>query len=117
MDSATAARVRATLDERLTEVEAAVQALPGLIESIRRDMRRHLNDTHVATARRRGVGPVRDRAHVAALVESGDLVELPDSSRWWVLRELDRSLPYVAPDTRAALEEIGRRFHARSGPT
>jgi hypothetical protein len=113
IDAATEARVRATLDERLTEIDTTVQRLPGLIASIRRDMRRHLNATHVETARRSGVGPVRDSAHVAALVDSGDLVQLPDSTPWWVLRELDQSLPYVTPDTRAALEEIGRRFHAR----
>lgn len=113
MDAATEARVRAALDERLTDIEAAVERLPGLIGSVRRDMRRHLNAAHVATARRHGVGPVRDSAHVAALVRSGDLVQLPDSTRWWVLRELDQSLPYVTADTRAGLEEIGRRFHAR----
>ena len=113
MDAATEARVRALMDERLTEIEAAVQRLPGLIASVRKDMRRHLNADHVAAARRNGVGPVRDSAHMAALVRSGDLVQLPDSTRWWVLRELNQSLPYVTPGTRASLEEIGRRFHAR----
>jgi hypothetical protein len=107
------ARVRASLDERLTEIEAAVQRLPGLIGSIRQDMRRHLNAAHVAAARSNGVGPVRDSAHVAALVSRGGLVQLPDSTEWWVLRDLDQSLPYVTPGTQAALEEIGRRFHAR----
>jgi hypothetical protein len=113
MDAATEARTRALMDRRLMEIDTAVQELPGLIRSIRRDMRRHLNDDHVAAARRNGVGPARDSANVAALVRSGDLVRLPDSTRWWVLRDLDRSLPYVTPGTRAALEEIGRRFHAR----
>ena len=113
MDSAIEARVRAMVDERLAEIDTAVQRLPGLIASIRRDMRRHLNDDHLAAARRNGVGPVRDSANVAELVRSGRLVPLQDSTRWWVLRDLDRSLPYVTPGTLAALEEIGRRFHAR----
>ena len=113
LDAAAEARLRATLEERLMQIDTAVQRLPGLIASIRRDMRRHLNDAHVAAARRSGVGPVRDSAHVAALVRSGDLVQLPDSTRWWVLRDLSMSMPYVTPDTRAALEEIGRRFHTR----
>ena len=107
------ARVRASMEERLTEIGVAQRRLPGLIGSIRQDMRRHLNAAHVAAARRNGVGPVRDSAHVAALVERGELVELPDSTHWWVLRELDRSLPFVTPGTEAALEEVGRRFHAR----
>jgi hypothetical protein len=113
MDPAVEARVRASLEERLAAIEAGQQRLPGLIGSIRRDMRRHLNATHVAAGRRNGVGPVRDSAHLAALVGRGDLVQLPDSTRWWVLRELDQSIPYLTPGARAALEEIGRRFHAR----
>jgi hypothetical protein len=113
MDAAVEARVRASLDERLAEIEAGQQRLPGLIGSIRQDMRRHLNAAHVAAARRNGVGPVRDSAHLAALVGRGDLVQLPDSTRWWVLRELDGSMPYVTPGAQAALEEIGRLFHAR----
>jgi hypothetical protein len=112
-DQAVDARIQASLDQRLTEIEAAVQRLPGLIGAIRQDMRRHLNAEHVAAARSNGVGPVRDSAHVTALVGRGDLVRLPDSTHWWVLRELDRSLPYVTPGTQAALEEIGRLFHAR----
>ncbi len=112
-DTAAEAQVRVELDARLAEIDSSVQRLPGLIASIRRDMRRHLNDAHVASARRNGVGPVRDSAHVATLLGSGELVELSDSTRWWVLRELDRSLPYLTPATRDALEEIGRRFHAR----
>ena len=112
-DAATEARSRAALEQRLTEVEASVQRLPGLIGSIRQDMRLHLNETHVAAARGNGVGPVRDRAHLATLVDRGALVQLPESTRWWVLRDLNHSLPYVTPGTQAALEEVGRRFHAR----
>ena len=40
-------------------------------------------------------------------------MRLPESTRWWVLRDLNYSRPYVTPGTRAALEEVGRRFHAR----
>jgi hypothetical protein len=112
-EPAVEARIRASLGERLAEIEAAQQRLPGLIASIRQDMRRHVNAAHVAAARRNGVGPVRDSAHLAALVGRGDLVRLPDSTRWWVLRELDGSMPYVTPGTQTALEEIGRLFHAR----
>jgi hypothetical protein len=110
---ATDASGHASLNERLAEIETAVQRLPGLIGSVRQDMRRHLNAAHVAAARSNGVGPVRDSVHLAALVRSGRLVQLPDSSRWWLLRELDQSLPYVTPGTQAALEEIGRLFHDR----
>ena len=112
-DAAQEAPSRAELERRLAEIESDVQRLPGLIGSIRQGMREHLNETHVAAARSNGVGPVRDRAHVARLVDQGALVRLPESTRWWVLRDLDHSRPYVTPGTKAALEEVGRRFHAR----
>ncbi len=112
-DAEVEARSRAALEQRLAEIESVIQRLPGLIGSIRQDMRRHLNATHVAAARSNGVGPVRDGAHLATLVDRGALVQLPESTHWWVLRDLHDSLPYVTPDTQAALEEVGRRFHAR----
>lgn len=100
-------------EARLAEVESALGRLPGLIASIRQDMRRHLNAAHVAAAQRNGVGPVRDAAHLTALMDAGRIVELQDSTPYWVVRELDRSRPYVTPGTGRALEEIGRRFQAR----
>jgi hypothetical protein len=113
LDAQAAAQGQAELDARLAQAETAVQRLPGLLASIRADMRRHLNADHVAAAQRAGVGPVRDSAHVARLVSSGALVQMPDSTKYWVLRELDQSLPYVTPRALEALQEIGRRFHAR----
>jgi len=112
-DTGDAERVQRELDAWLAETESGLERLPGLIGSIRADMRRYLNASHVAAARRAGVGPVRDSAHVARLQGSGALVQLPDSSEWWVLRELEQSLPYVTPRAKEVLEEIGRRFHAR----
>jgi hypothetical protein len=113
LDAQSAARVQADIDAQLAETAAAAQRLPGLIGSIRNDMRRHLNAAHVAAAQRAGVGPVRDSAHVARLLGSGALVQLPDSTEWWVLRELNQSKPYVTPRTKEVLEEIGTRFHER----
>jgi hypothetical protein len=113
VDAAAAAEAEAAMEAQLTQVESALRSLPGLIGSVQRDMRRHLNAAHVAAAQRNGVGPVRDSTHVEALVRAGRLVRLPDSTQWWVTRELDYSLPYVTPGTQAALEEVGRRFHSR----
>lgn len=112
-DAAVEARSRAAMEQRLAGIESTVQRLPGLIGSIRQDMRLHLNAAHVAAARSNGVGPVRDSAHLATLVDRGALVQLPESAHWWVLRDLHDSLPYVTPGTLAALEEVGRRFQAR----
>jgi hypothetical protein len=111
--AAAEARTRAAMEQRLAGIESGVEKLPGLIGSIRQDMRRHLNATHVAGARSNGVGPVRDGAHLEDLIRRGALVQLPESTQFWVLRDLNHSLSYVTPGTKAALEEIGRRFHAR----
>jgi hypothetical protein len=113
LDAQLATQLQAALDAQTADMEASLQQLPGLIGSIRAAMRSYLNDDHVAAAQRAGAGPVRDSAHVAQLLGSGRLVELSDSTEWWVLRELDQSLPYVTPRTHEVLEEIGRRFHAR----
>src|SRR5690606_4824391 len=51
-----------------------------------------------------------DSASLARLIQAGTLVQLPDSTRWWVVRELDHSLPYVVPDVVVLLERIGTRF-------
>lgn len=113
IDPATARRASAVLEEELATVESRLDSLPGLILSVRRTLRRHLNADHVARGQALGVRPPRDTAAVNALVQAGELVRLPDSTRHWVVRELDQSLPYVTPDMREALEELGERFHAR----
>jgi hypothetical protein len=97
----------------LTAVEFRLDSLPGLILSVRRTLRRHLNDEHIERARALGVAAVDDTAAIHRLVDDGRLVRLPDSTRHWVVRELDQSLPYVTPDKLTALEELGDRFHAR----
>lgn len=97
----------------LTAVEFRLDSLPGLILSVRRTLRRHLNDEHIERARALGVASVDDTAAIHRLVDAGRLVLLPDSTPHWVVRELDQSLPYVTPDKLTALEELGDRFHAR----
>lgn len=73
-------------------------------------LRRYDNAAQLRRGRALGITP---GAPVEALVTDGTLVELEDSTRWWVVRELDASAPYVTPDAYALLEEIGRRFQAR----
>lgn len=63
-------------------------------------------------ARRLGVDRP-DARQREAHVEAGRLVRLPDSSAYWIVRELDHSMPYVTPDALALLETIGERFQAR----
>lgn len=92
--------------------EQALAPVPFLTAAERSALRRHLNAAHLAAARQLGVA-VRDSGHVARLAAAGELVRLQDSTTYWVVRELEHSLPYVTSDAQAMLEEIGRRFHQR----
>ena len=76
------------------------------------NLRRDRNARQIATARRLGRRVAGD-AEIQQLVREGVLVALGDSTSWWILRDMDHSVPYVTPDTRALLVELGRRFHAR----
>ena len=75
-------------------------------------LKRDRNAEQIAIAQRMGVR-ASDSTEIAALVRQGRLVPLQDSTDLWVLREMDYSVPYVTPDTRALLVRIGRSFHAR----
>lgn len=106
-------QVLPVVEANLDSVEAVLDEQPGLIASTRGELREYLNPEQVAMARQLGVEPVEDTAHIARLVRQGALVVLEDSTRYWQVRELTHSLPYVTPATHTMLVELGQRFHAR----
>ncbi len=112
-DPATVQRATAMLEEELARVESRLDSLPGLILSVRRTLRRHLNEDHVARARALGIPAAADTAAIERLAAADELVRLEDSTRHWVVRDLDQSLPYVTPAKKRVLEQLGDRFHAR----
>jgi Family of unknown function (DUF5715) len=75
-------------------------------------LRRDKNAEQIATARSLGVRAAGE-AEIERLRGQGRVVALGDSTELWVLRKMEHSVPYVTPDARAMLEELGRRFHAR----
>lgn len=101
------------VDAEIAALDSLLAPLPRLTRSEQGELRRHLNEEQVATARKLGVDAPVDRAAVMRMVEQGALVQLEDSTRFWIVRELDHSMPYVTPDTRSLIAEIGRRFHDR----
>lgn len=103
---------RARIVARVDSVREVLTGVRGLSRAERADLRRDVNARQVATARSLGVR-ARAESQIESLVREGRLVELEDTTEYWVVRELDYSVPYVTPDARAMLEEIGRRFHAR----
>jgi hypothetical protein len=110
--SADSAEVRARVAVRRDSVVAAFARASALGASEVAKLRQDVNATQVATARTMGIR-ASGEAEIQRLAREGRLVALGDSTAFWVLREMDHSVPYVTPDARAMLMEIGRRFHAR----
>jgi hypothetical protein len=108
-DSAAArARVAAAADS----VRAAFGRATPLSAREVAELRQDVNAEQVASARGLGVR-AGSEAGIERLRREGRLVPLGDSTAYWVLRDMEHSVPYVTPDARAMLAELGRRFHAR----
>ncbi|HEX8274598.1 MAG TPA: DUF5715 family protein [Longimicrobiaceae bacterium] len=110
--AADSADARARTAARRDSVAAAFARARPLAAREVAELRQDVNRTQIATARAMGVR-ASGEAEIGRLRGEGRLVELGDSTAWWVLREMDHSSPYVTPDARAMLEQLGRRFHAR----
>ena len=112
MTAADSARARARLASELDSLTAAFSLVRPLGAREVAELRQDLNAEQVAAARRLGLR-VSGEAGIEQLRRQGRLVPLEDSTAYWVLREMEHSVPYVTPDARSALELLGRRFHAR----
>ncbi len=112
VSAADSATLRARIAARGDSVRAAFARGKPLGASEIGWLRKDVNRTQVATAQSLGV-----RAHgetqIQQLVRQGRLVALGDSTDYWILRKMDHSVPYVTPDARALLVQVGQRFHAR----
>jgi uncharacterized protein DUF5715 len=110
--AADSAAARARIAARADSVRAAFAR--GRVLGAREvaELRQDVNAEQVATARRLGVR-ASGRGRIERLRRAGRLVALGDSTPYWVLRDMDHSVPYVTRDTRTMLVELGRRFHAR----
>ena len=112
LSAADSAAVRARVTARGDSVRAAFARARPLGAREVAELRQDVNAEQIATARRLGIR-AGGQARIDALAREGRLVPLGDSTAYWVLRDMDHSVPYVTPDARAMLMEIGRRFHAR----
>jgi hypothetical protein len=110
--AADSAREQAHVAQMRAQVEAAFARGTRIGASEIGQLRADKNARHVATASRMGIRAGRFSA-VPQLVRDGRLVALGDSTAFWVLRDMDHSVPYVTPDAKAMLQELGRRFQAR----
>ncbi|HEX6939026.1 MAG TPA: DUF5715 family protein [Longimicrobiales bacterium] len=119
-ESAWRARAERVLEENWQRIESRAQAIDAIFQPLplltareEAALRRYGNDAHLARARRFGVPRPASDAELLSLRQAGRLVPLEPDSRYWVVRELEHSIPLVTPDAAAMLREVGERFQAR----
>lgn len=98
------------LEARVDSVDRVLIRIPNLSGSEQGALRRDANATQTARAQALGI---RRGGDVEGLEKRGSLRRLADSTRFWVVRDLDYSVPYVTPDTEAMLAELGERWLAQ----
>ncbi len=98
------ARVRAVR----ARFERVREPLPDEEATLRRPRAAPYRD-HLDLADSLGVGPVTSAAEIDRLAAAGRLVPLAESELY-TIRILEHSAPFVTPDTRELLDDIGRRF-------
>ena len=103
--------VRAEILERVDSADEVLGTIPVLTPQERRQLRQDLNAEQIARAQALGER-VSALAEIEQLQRVGRLVALEDSTHDWIVRKLNYSVPYVTPDTRTMLVEVGRRFRA-----
>jgi hypothetical protein len=85
-----------------------LEPLPVMTPAEEEALRRFQSATHVARARVLGARVATEAAR-DSLLASGQLVQLQDSTQYWIVRP-GTSPAYVVPHVPALLEMLGRRF-------
>lgn len=103
-----------TLDRAIAladSVEDLLRPVPLMRPAEEAGLRRYRNAAHVARARALGVH-ASDDAAVDRLRQAGRLVQLEDSTRYWIVREGVGERALVTPDVPRLLRAMGERFQA-----
>jgi hypothetical protein len=116
--TAALADVEAMLAEAVSRADRAagsadriLSPLPVMTPAEENALRRFLGAAHVAQARQVGVR-VGTQEDLDSLVAAGRIVQLPDSTERFIVRE--RTSPaYAVPEMQALLELLGTRFQER----
>jgi hypothetical protein len=113
LTAADSTRMRAALASRLDSVAQRFARAEVLRPSEVAGLRQDRNAEQLASAMALGTRLHGGAAEAERLRSQHRLVPLGDSTAYWILREMDHSIPLVTPDARAMLLLLGRRFHAR----
>jgi Family of unknown function (DUF5715) len=103
-------QVQAEVVIRIDSANRKLLRVPALSRHERGELRHDVSAVQIEPARRLGIQP---GTPLQQLVSSGQVVQLPEATSLWVLRDLNFSVPYLVPSAEALLEEIAHRFHAR----
>lgn len=99
----------ARIESQIDTLRHRFEGIDDLKTAQEQALRRYRNPEHLAAARRLGVGVPAGRDAVERLASDGSLVRLNDN-RYYQVKELSMSVPYVTVDMSKALEELGRRM-------
>lgn len=102
----------ARVDSAAASIDSIFQPLPVLAPADEATLRQFSNAQQLARARELGVGRELTAQRLAALEREGRLVRLENSPHW-VIRDSEHSQALAIPAVRAALTEMGERFHAQ----
>lgn len=112
-------RTARVLDANLAALATVTDSLDDILRPVafltpgeEAALRRYLQTQQLIRARSLGVRPA-DEAAVDSLLAAGRLVELPDTTPYWIVRGSGRSGAVVVPSVEVLLTRIGERFHAR----
>lgn len=111
--------IRRALDDAFAAVTAEADSIDAILlpvpllsgaETSR--LRSYGSGPQLERARSLGVR-VADSAEIRQLEDEDRLVPLEDSTEYWIVRDLEYSMSWVTPDTRAMLEDVASRFQGR----
>lgn len=96
---------------RYNEYKKQFASIPAFMNTSEiRELRTMVNIYHVEVAQKLGVRDIINEKDISSAVKDGKLVQLKET-RFWRIKELNDSVPYVTPDTLKLLQMIGERFH------
>jgi hypothetical protein len=104
--------MRARIEAHADSVDRALRKVRGLTREERAVLKQDVNARHLAVAQAGGVR-ASGTSQIERLRRSGRLVQLEDTTRYWVMRDLTHSVPFATPSAKGMLFEASRRFQAR----
>lgn len=94
-------------------VPAEIFVIPEL-KPFRGRLHKDAYDDHLLAAEENGVGLIEDENLLLAYVEKGALIEA-SSGIGYLVDKLTHSHPYITPEAKKVLEELGKTFQAQAG--